>query len=119
MGSSQKNSSILKKIIEYCNRIDATKTRYGNSVEALENDYDYTSSVAMSILQIGELIAHLTTDFKKEHSGVPWQDIVAMRNIAAHHYGQFRLHYLWSTMNEDIAPLRDYCAQCIAELDKQ
>jgi uncharacterized protein with HEPN domain len=91
IGSAPKNTGILERIIEYCNRIDATKARYGNSVEALENDYDHTGSVAMSVLQIGELTTHLTTDFKKQHSGVPWQDIVAMRNMAAHHYGQFRL----------------------------
>jgi uncharacterized protein with HEPN domain len=118
MDSNQRNSEILKKIVEYCDRIDATKARYGNSLETLENDYDYTSSTAMSILQIGELTTRLTTGFKKKYGGVPWQDIKAMRNIAAHHYGQFRLHYLWSTMNVDIAPLRDYCNQCINELSK-
>jgi uncharacterized protein with HEPN domain len=94
MDSNQRNIEILKKIVEYCDRIDATKARYGNSFETLENDYDYISSTAMSILQIGELTTRLTTGFKKKYGGVPWQDIKAMRNIAAHHYGQFRLHYL-------------------------
>ena len=38
------------------------------------------------------------------------------RNIAAHHYGEFRSHYLWDTMTHDIEPLREYCQKCIEAL---
>jgi uncharacterized protein with HEPN domain len=116
MGDRQRDLDILQKIVDYCNQLDETKARFGNTLEALESDTIYKNAAAMCILQIGELTAHLTVEFKAAHPDVPWQDIKAMRNIAAHHYGDFRLHYLWNTMNEDIAPLRDYCNACIAEL---
>jgi uncharacterized protein with HEPN domain len=114
--SRQRTVNTLKKIVDYCNQIDATKARFGQSFKDLEEDSDYRNSAAMCILQIGELSTHLSPEFRKEHGGVPWQDIIGMRNIAAHHYGEFRLHYLWDTMNNDISSLRDYCNQCIKEL---
>jgi uncharacterized protein with HEPN domain len=119
MDSVQRSIDILKKIVVYCNQLGATKARFGQTFEDLTKDQDYRNSAAMCILQIGELATHLSPQFRKEHGAIPWQDIIGMRNIAAHHYGEFRLHYLWDTMNEDISPLRDYCNQCIYELSAQ
>jgi uncharacterized protein with HEPN domain len=119
MDNGKRTIDVLKKIVSYCDQIDAAKARFGQSFEDLEKDPDYRNSAAMCILQIGELSTHLPLGFRQEHKGVPWQDIIGMRNIAAHHYGEFRLHYLWDTMNNDISSLRDYCNRCIEELDKE
>jgi len=116
MDKKQRNIEILEKIIMYCNRLDEAKERFGNSLEALEHDYLYKSAAAMCILQIGELTSYLSDDFKETFNEVPWQDIKAMRNIAAHHYGEFRSHFLWDTMVKDIEPLREYCRKSIEAL---
>jgi uncharacterized protein with HEPN domain len=113
---SQRDITILKKITEYCDQIDEAVAAFGKSKDALVASSVYRNAVAMCVLQIGELTTHLTTDFKNRFTLIPWQKIKDMRNVAAH-YGRFDDDILWETITEDIVPLRDYCNECIAELE--
>ena len=100
----------LEKIIEYCDRIARTVDRYGNSFEVFSEDEDYQQSVSFSILQIGELVAGLSAEYKDDTSGLmPWNQIKAMRNIVAHGYGSISLNTVWATVHEDIPELRKFC----------
>ena len=63
----------------------------------------------MCILQIGELVAKLSDEFKLTNDIMPWREIKAMRNIAAHNYGEMDYDILWETAISDIPSLRDYC----------
>lgn len=58
----------------------------------------------MCILQIGELVGKLSDEFKAENNAMPWREIKAMRNIAAHNYGEI-----------DIPELKDYCIKCLSK----
>jgi uncharacterized protein with HEPN domain len=80
------------------------------------SDFLYKNSLAMDVLQIGELVKNLTVDFKQTHKDMPWGDIAGMRDIAAHGYGDFDFDVLWETVNEDIELLKSYCQKCIEEL---
>lgn len=115
----ERDIAILKKIIKYCDQIDMTKARFGATLEALSSDEIYLNASAMCILQIGELTSHLTTEFRQQYNGMPWKQIKDMRNIAAHHYGEFSAARLWATMENDIAPLRDYCQACVMKLQEE
>ena len=44
---------------------------------------------------------------------MPWRDIKAMRNIAAHNYGEIDVDILWETATNDIPLLKDYCQSFI------
>lgn len=102
----------LGHIIEYCHRIQATITRFGNSYEAFSADEDYQQSIAFSILQIGELVAGLSDEYKESTNGkMPWQAIKAMRNIVAHGYGNIELAVVWRTALEDIPDLQAFCKE--------
>lgn len=119
MGENQRNVEILKKIIVFCDQLDEARERFGNSLDSLESDSLYKNAAAMCVLQIGELSSRLSSGFKCRFNAMPWQDIKDMRNLAAHHYGEFRSHYLWDTMINDITPLRGYCRECIVVLTKE
>jgi uncharacterized protein with HEPN domain len=67
----------------------------------------------MCILQIGELVGKLSDEFKAKYNAVPWKDIKAMRNIAAHNYGEMDLEILWETATIDVPKLKEYCAGVI------
>ena len=116
MNSKQRNIDILEHIIEYCDEIEKTMSHFGAALENLESSRIFRNAVSMCILQIGELTTHLSDDFKARYSEMPWQDIKSMRNIAAHHYGNFDAKKLWETIIEDIPSLREYCGKAITEL---
>lgn len=113
MNKAKRDIIILQKILKYCDGIAGSVNRFGKGVATLESDDDYKDSVAMKILQIGELTTHLSDDFKASHSEIPWRAVKNMRNIAAHEYDKFEVEYLWGTINEDIPALRDYCDEIV------
>ena len=55
-----KDIEILKHIIEYCDRIQRAKDRFGDSYELLQADNEYQSACAMYILQIGKMATRLS-----------------------------------------------------------
>jgi len=113
MSAHDRDIEILKKVIGYCDEIEAARGRFGDSIDALVADTDYKNAVSMCILQIGELTTHLSGEFKKKYSAQPWQDITGMRNVAAHHYGKFDVEILWKTISVKIPELKAYCQECI------
>jgi len=61
------NSSDLQRIFHiktYCEDIAETIARFGLDYDAFTQDKDYFKSISMSMMQIGELSAGLSDDFK-------------------------------------------------------
>lgn len=104
---------ILKKIIRYADEIQATIERFSLTRDAFSEDFVVKNAISMCILQIGELVGNLTDEFKKEHQAVPWREIKAMRNIAAHNYGEIDIDILWETAIYDVPDLKEYCEKFI------
>jgi len=75
-----KDTGIIKHIIEHIENIFNSQKRFGSGYEIFTSDKDYFNSVCMSLLQIGELAHHLSTDFTVAHTDVPWKNIVGLRN---------------------------------------
>jgi uncharacterized protein with HEPN domain len=112
-----KNIDILKKVIFYCKEIIDTNIYFNNSFEELEHNHIYKNSVSMCVLQLGELTQHLTEDFRKTFSGMPWRQIKKMRNLAAHRYGSFDIKVLWSTITNDIPTLLSFCENAVMQYE--
>lgn len=102
----QSDGVSIKKMIFYCDQIDALMDRFGRDLDAFKRDFAYQYAVNMCILQIGELVNHLTPEALAENAQIPWRLIRAMRNTFAHDYERTKLSIVWHTMNEDIPALR-------------
>jgi uncharacterized protein with HEPN domain len=113
MQPTNRDIIILKKIIGYCGQIDEARQLLGNSLESLAQSNTYRNAVSMCILQIGELSTHLTEEFRSTHQDIPWKAIRGMRNVAAHHYGNFDTERLWNTVVDDIPVLQEKCQATI------
>ena len=55
---------------------------------------------------IGEASAKLSPIMKAKHKGIPWKDIVGMRNIIVHDYSETDLTTIWDTIERGLAPLQ-------------
>ena len=113
MPALNKDISIIKHILDYCVDIEETVTRFGNDYAIFSTDKAYRNACALCILQIGELVGHLSDDFKHAHHDIPWSNIKAMRNIVAHAYGSIRMETTWETIQDDIPYLKNYCQNII------
>jgi uncharacterized protein with HEPN domain len=114
-----RDRKLLKKIIQYVDEITLTVKEQNVTLETLFSDVTSKNAISMCIIQIGELVVHLTDDFKETHTEIIWKDIKAMRNIAAHHYGEFNIRTLWETVTEDMPVLKSFCVQQLSEITQQ
>jgi len=104
-----KNISILKHILEHIENIFKAQKRFGNDSSIFFSDKDYFNSVCMSLLQVGELSHHLTTEFTNAHAEIPWKNIIGLRNVVVHGYGQLDMETIWATVTSDIPDLYRKC----------
>ena len=102
----QTDRAILRKMILYCEQIDALMSRFGRDFETFQTDFAYQYATGMCILQIGELVTRLSSEAIAETVQIPWRLIRAMRNAFAHDYEHTKLIIVWNTLNEDIPVLR-------------
>ena len=114
MSNNDRDIYILKKIIKYCLEADETIKRFGDSISTLKSDSIYMNAAAMCVLQIGELVGHLTEDITGRYTDIPWKQVKAMRNIAVHGYENFDVDILWQTLKARVPELREYCELIIA-----
>jgi uncharacterized protein with HEPN domain len=55
---------------------------------------------------IGEACRALPNEFQASHAGVPWADIIAMRNLLVHHYFGIDVEAVWLVVERDIPELK-------------
>ena len=108
-----KDVFLLETIVEYCDKAASylednrvTKTSF------LENPY-YRDTCAFYCLQIGETANSLSDSFISTHSDIEWRNIINLRNIIAHEYGNVDSELLWSIIQENLPELGKYCKKLI------
>ena len=116
MNNNLKDKSIIERILGYCNDITKIVDRFGNSIEAFEADIAYIHACSMCIIQIGELSALLSDEFKDKYNKIPWKGIKSMRNLFAHNYEGISILKTWNTIEIDIPELSAYCQEILVQL---
>jgi len=64
-------------------------------------------AVERQLLVIGEAANHLSGEFTKHCSHIPWKHIIGLRNIIAHDYGEILVDRIWITVKSNIKELYD------------
>jgi len=54
---------------------------------------------------IGEAARRVSKGFQDENSDIPWQNIIAQRNVLAHEYGEIKQELIWKVANVRIPEL--------------
>lgn len=55
---------------------------------------------------IGEAARNIPPSIKQKEKSIPWEDVVAMRNILTHEYFGVDLEVIWKTIKHDLPSLR-------------
>ena len=84
MSLKDTDAQILQHIVNYCNEVEVTIISFGADDKKFLKNFIYRNAVSMPILQIGELVNHLSADFKSLHPEISWRAIVGKRNHFAH-----------------------------------
>lgn len=70
------------------------------------NDEKLKRAVAMTVINIGELIKNISDETRTEYRQVPWKQIAGMRDIAAHKCQTLRMEDVFNTVKMDFPSLQ-------------
>ena len=104
-----RDQSVIEHIFDYCKEIKEELEQIGQDKDKFISSTVYKNSLALCVLQIGELVTLLSDDYKESKNSVEWKSIKGMRNVVAHKYGTFDFDVLWETVTEDIPNLMAFC----------
>lgn len=66
---------------------------------------------------IGEAAANISASLRDQYSHIPWQDVIAMRNVLVHQYFGIDLQEIWNTVNADLSTLKGQAQEILDDLD--
>lgn len=64
---------------------------------------------------IGEAANMLTPDFRRQHTELPWEQIIGMRHILVHGYAEISDMKLWRTVIKDLPVLHQLVSKYLSE----
>ena len=95
---------ILQKIIS---EIDKGLVFLGDTrLEEFLNNEMMKYAVAMTAINIGELVKNLTMEFREKNPQVKWKNIAGLRDIAAHKYETLVMTDVYNTIQKDFPELK-------------
>ena len=97
--------AVLKKILKEIECL-ARHTADCKTYEDFMSDDKTQRASVMTLINIGELTTHLSEEFKKSHTNIPFGAIKGLRNVAAHGYLTLNFKLIWSTIQESIPDLK-------------
>lgn len=107
---------IVTKMADYCGNICHIMSAFNNDYNRYVSDIIFQYSCNMCVLQIGELTARLSDEFKAKYPEIPWKQIKALRNIHAHQYDEVDFTIMWDILQVDIPKLLNSLHKILEEL---
>lgn len=104
----------IEHILGYCERIESSLARHHSDYsEFLSND-EFRDSIAMKVLQIGELANDLSDELKlKTYQLCQWDRLTQQRNKYAHHYEGVNVKGIWNIAVSYVPHLKVQCQQIL------
>ena len=94
----------LQHILDAAKRAVRLAAR-GSREELDAEDEPLAGALIHWISVIGEAANKVSLSTRSELGGIPWKDVVAMRNRLIHGYFDINLDILWATVQDSLPPL--------------
>lgn len=104
MSEKRPVSLLLFDIFESIEKIEEY-TR-GMTFDQLMEDERTKDAIVRNIQIIGEASKHIPEDLVTMHPEVDWKGITGVRDIVTHRYFRIDWHLLWTSIREELPPLK-------------
>ena len=111
--SKRRDWNFLNDIREAIQRI-LTYTA-GLTYQQFMEDIKTQDAVVRNLEIIGEAAKNLSANLRKSHSGVPWKDLMGMRDKMIHHYFGVNYEIVWTIAKEELAGLLPQIERILAK----
>lgn len=109
----RRDKIVLQKIVE---EIDmANKLIDGNSLELFLKNEMMKRAVAMTVINVGELVKTVTEELRIKHKEVPWKAAAGLRDITAHRYQTLRMEDVYFTAVDEFIKIKEQIINILEE----
>jgi uncharacterized protein with HEPN domain len=84
---------------------EAVELARGKTREDLANTRLLQLGLVRLVEIVGEAAASIPRDQRAKYPGIPWQDVIGMRNKLIHEYDTVDLDILWDTVSVELPDL--------------
>jgi uncharacterized protein with HEPN domain len=77
----------------------------GRTLEEYLRDRKLRAAVERGLEIVGEAARRVSSSFKQAHPEIPWRDVIGLRNVLAHDYGEIDQDRLWETATKKVPEL--------------
>ncbi len=109
----KKKKVILKKMISEVGVINEMIDGIGK--KQFMKDEKTQRAVAMTLINIGELVKLLPIEFRQEHREVPWREAAGLRDVVVHKYQTIRMEDVWATIKDDIPVFHNHIVEILKQ----
>lgn len=87
----------------------------GRTRSVLDEDEVVALALVRLLEIIGEAASQVSPATRTAFPGVPWRQIVGMRNILIHGYADLNLDFVWETIRTDLPRLHEILVKALEE----
>jgi uncharacterized protein with HEPN domain len=106
-----------ERLLDILEAIEQIERYINQGKETFKNDELIQTWVIHHIQIIGEASAKVSNVLRMTHTEIPWQKIIAMRNILVHAYFSVDLEEVWFSVESDLPDLKCKVKAILQELE--
>ena len=85
------------------------------SREDLKTDEMRLSAILYQIAVMGEATKRLSSEFRHQHSSIPWKEMAGIRDKLIHKYDNVKLDVVWNVITKEIPVLQEQLRDLLSE----
>lgn len=90
----------------------------GESLASFSQDKKLRSAVERQLEIIGEAARRVSIDFQDSHPEIPWRNVIGLRNILIHEYGEVKVDRVWFIVTNNLGDLISHLNELIPSIDE-
>jgi len=95
------------RLLDALEQIELIGRFSGSGRETFYGDILTQSAISHRLALLGEACRGLSPELREAHPEIPWNQIIAFRNVVIHHYFGIDLDLVWSIITKHVSPLSE------------
>ena len=96
----------------------ASEMASGRNRKDLTSDPMLAMALTRCLEVLGEAASKLSEEVRLRFPGIPWIEMISMRNRLIHAYFDVDLDIVWTTVSEDLPPLLPVLESALTQIDR-
>jgi uncharacterized protein with HEPN domain len=93
----------LRHMLDYA--AEAVQMAAGKQRPDLDTDRQFSLALTRLVEIVGEAAARVSPEGRERWQGLPWREVIGLRNRLIHGYDAVDLNILWTIVRDDLPPL--------------